>query len=568
MDWEKFETLSSAEQVRLLKERPFSEKCQLILHAHDPQGMTRALSQEEFYLAAKEMDVEERAEVVRYASIPQLFFMTDLECWKGDRIEPEHFIRWLETLTRAGDETLLHWLLRIDYETAVAGLKKIVRIAKPEREYPVDEILGDVPYFTLDDVYYVAVREEDLETVRRCFEVLYENHRGKYAAFLEGIMADLDDPVEEEAYEIREIRLAERGFPEKERALAVYSPLSPEDFEKFPKKTPPAPRKAREDSEGAKLPDYPVLWSKERFFLDEVLARIPREESALLEQIEEELVWISNKVLTAQGLDFSSEDKVRAGIERARCFVSIGLELLSEGRLEQADILIRERWLEPVFRSAVTGMLKLREKAEGIIADLWPGTREHFLMFMNPPYQFIFRGILRTVPQCYDSRIISGDFPVRDFRTAQDLERTRVSLDQTRAALGHLVKSFPKIFRGIDFGEEAEQFRLSFFAFLGTVFASAVIGKKTRVAPLEESQLRGFLGKAFDGAAGNRRLSEDLKRGFLESFYRPDELPVVRSLWALVFEGLDEELGRLNPAKKIDARYISTLRLRNDDGAA
>jgi hypothetical protein len=188
-------------------------------------------------------------------------------------------------------------------------------------------------------------------------------------------------------------------------------------------------------------------------------------------------------------------------------------------------------------------------------------------MFVNPPYQFIFRGILRTIPQCYDSRITSGDLPVRDFRTAQDLERTKVSLDQIAAAFKHLVKSFPKIFRGIDFGEESTQFRLSFFAFLGTVFASAVIGKKTRVAPLDESEVRKFLEKAFEANAENRCLKEDLKRGFLEGFYRPDELPVVRSLWALVFEGLEEELGRLNPAKRIDPRYLSTLRLKDDDGA-
>ena len=61
--------------------------------------------------------------------------------------------KFTAAIKNAGPEVLLDWMLAMDYEAVVSGLKKIVRVAKPEREYPIDEVLGDTPYFTLDDFY-------------------------------------------------------------------------------------------------------------------------------------------------------------------------------------------------------------------------------------------------------------------------------------------------------------------------------------------------------------------------------------------------------------------------------
>ncbi|MFA6600391.1 MAG: DUF6178 family protein [Candidatus Omnitrophota bacterium] len=569
-DWDKFEALSPEEQARFFKEKPFKEKGDLILHAHDPRALTQSLSQEEFYLLTKEMDMEERSEIVRYANVPQLFFFTDVECWKGDRLDEKHFIDWLETLQHAGDEALMNWFYAIDYETVIAGLKKIITVVKPDREWTVDEVLGDTPYFTLDDFYYVAVSQERMETVRRCLEVLYENHRGRYHAFLEGVMAEIDDPVEEEAYVKRETRLADRGFPEKERALLIYKAITREEFEQFPKKKlSGSDGNGRSAAEGTRLPDYPVLWSKDRVFLDDVFAAIRNEKVELLEQIEEELVWLSNKVITVQGLDFSSEEKVRMGIERARSFVSLGLELLSGSDVAKAAGIVKERWLEVVFRWAVTRMLEMRTQAENLLRDCWPAQPDYFLMFLNVPYQTILRGLLRTVPQCHDDQVAGEDLPLRDFKTVRDLERTQISLDQLETVIRHLVKEYPKVFRAIDFEDESARFDAALFTVLGTLFASWVLKKRTRISPLSTEELKAFLDAAFESVADRRILRGELRERFLGGFYRADEVPVVRSLWNFVFDQLANDLGGLNPKKRIDCRYISSVKLRvKKDGEA
>jgi len=163
MDRNTFESLSSEEQARVFHEIPFRERADLILRATRPDYLTKTLSPEEFYLVTREMDPEERVEIVCYASMPQLFFLADIDCWKKDRISGRGFVQWLETLYNADEARLLAWFDQMDYEMIVAAFQKITQVMKPDREYATDEILQDKPFFTLDEYYHVFCREENRE---------------------------------------------------------------------------------------------------------------------------------------------------------------------------------------------------------------------------------------------------------------------------------------------------------------------------------------------------------------------------------------------------------------------
>src|SRR3989338_6550508 len=243
IDHEEFEKLDESKQMDLIRQSPIRDKGDLLLRSHDPARFTRALSHEELYLVTRDLDIEEKSELFRYASIDQIMFIFDLECWKKDWIDPESLLKWIERLALADENKLLAWFLESDYETVIAGLKDVVRVIKPEWEYAVDEALGDAHYFTLDNFYYVCVKEDQLDMVRRAFEILFENHRGKYTAILEGILGELDYEVEEEALHRREARRQDPGFPNPENARQVFRPISHEEFENFPpkRKLPPAP---------------------------------------------------------------------------------------------------------------------------------------------------------------------------------------------------------------------------------------------------------------------------------------------------------------------------------------
>ena len=234
MDQEDFERLNPEEQERVFHQASFEERGELILRSHNPARLTQSLSQEELYLVTREMDLEERSEIIRYANLAQLFFISDIDCWKKDRLDPKNFVRWLETLQRGDEARLFAWLVEMDYETVVSGFRSLVEVVKPEYEYPSDEVLGDRPYFTLDERYFILANEENLETVRRAIEILFENHHGRYTAILEGILGELDYELEEEAFQNRTRRLAERGFPDTETAHHIYRPISKQEFENHP----------------------------------------------------------------------------------------------------------------------------------------------------------------------------------------------------------------------------------------------------------------------------------------------------------------------------------------------
>ncbi|HXV28130.1 MAG TPA: DUF6178 family protein, partial [bacterium] len=413
MDHEQFESLKPEEQEKIFHQSSFRDKGDLILHSHYPERLAQSLSQEELYLVTREMDLEERSEIIRYANLNQLVFISDIDCWKRDRIQPRGFIKWLETLQEADERRLLAWLVEMDYEAVVAGFKQVIRVLKPEWEYPSDETLGDQPYFTLDQRYFVLVEEENLETVRRAIEILFEHHRGRYAAILEGILGEMDDVVEEEAFRKRETRLADLGFPDPETAYRIYKPITSEEFEKFPaKKRDPAVMSGEK-----RFPHYPVLWSQDSLFFDQVLLFFKQESGEIAEGVEEELAWLSNKVIACEGIDFSSEERVRHGTERVRRFLNIGLEALSGSDTAKAREIVADHWLETVFRTGVTQILDVRNLASEMLKTYWKGEPKAFIEFLSPPYEPVLRGLLKILPEWHDPKALDHPHQLRDFRT-------------------------------------------------------------------------------------------------------------------------------------------------------
>lgn len=550
MDYEEFESLDAENQARVFAQSSLRDKGELILRSHDPMKLARSVSGEEFYLMTREMDVDERGEVLRYASRGQLVFVSDIDCWHGDTLKPEGFVRWLQTLLEAGEEKLLEWLTDADYEVLVTGFKKCVHVVKPDHEYPMDEILGDRPYFTIDQRYYIWVQEQSQETLKRVIEICYEHRQKRYVAVLEGIIGEMDYEVEEDAYRYREIRLQERGFPDDETARKIYQPFSQEDFEKFP-------RKARfEEAEPRDLPHYPALWQWDRLFLDEALLVLGGRQPDLLEGIQEEMTWLSNKIIVCHGMDFTSEDKVRRGVARMRSLLSFALENLSGGCLEKASVLLAERWLEAVFRYGTGIIFGLQREARETLKMYWQGESQRFLTFLDPPYEFIWRGVLGFPPQFYD-REASGDPDfLRDFRTPAEAGMSEKALRQIKAVLGFLRRDFPGDFRFWLAAAEEGDGAVTLFKILGNLYAHFASGRRLSLKPLSAGEFSVFCGKAFRPGGKHRVLDPESKARFMESRFTAPNRELLLPLWGLVFQNIQDELGRLKTGAEFRPEFL------------
>lgn len=565
MDREEFERLNSEEQERVFRKTPLRERGELIFHSHDPLHLVQSLSLEELYLMTREMDLEERSEVMRYATLPQLLFVSDMDCWKKDRIHPKGLVEWLETLLKADEERLLAWLVEMDYEMVVSGFRQLIQVIKTDFEYPSDELLGDEPYFSLDERYYILVEEENLGTVKRTLEILFENHRGRYTAILEGILGELDYELEEEAYQRRAVRLAGRGFPDIEAARQIYRPLSREEFEKFPRKNYLPASFLKTPPDEIRPPHYLTLWSSGRLFLDEVLLFFREEAPEVGEALEEELAWISNKVIACDGIDLASEEKVRQGVDRAKCFLNIGLESLSDCDLLRARGLLKERWLELIFRWGVTQSLELRDQALQIARDYWQCSWRDLLDFLNEPYEPIFRGLFQTVPEYFEGNS-QREAGHRNFKDSLEIEKTRRAVLQIEKVHHFLAKEFPKTFPQLQSKRREGEEPISLFSLLGNAWVSFILKGKTSLQALAEKEMLLFLKKGFEPKGGRRILNLSQKQKFLDRFFSREDQDLLRSLWALVFQRLEEELGLLHPSRGVDPRFVSMLYIGERQG--
>lgn len=556
-----FEELDAEEQARIFRTSSLRDKRELLPRCHELARITRSLSYEEVYLITREMDLEEKSEVLAHATREQLFFISDIECWRHDRLHGENFLSWLEVLKESDDQKLLDWLLMMDYEMIVAGLQKVIHVLKPEREYATDEVLGDTPYFTLDNYYYIASEEENLETVKRVLEVLYENHRGRYAALMEGVIGEIDNEVEEEAFRKREIRLSELGFPDIETARRVYRRMSDEELKAVPEK-----RFGREKPEEGlttpmreALPNYLVLWEDNKLFLDQVLGLFQEEPARVREALEEELAFLSNKVVAAESTSGIEEEKIHFGVARTRALLSLGLEILSGGDLLAAREILKKRWAEHIFRTAITRVVEIRDRAEILAEGYWQSRYKSLIHFLRSPYEEIFGGIFRSVPQCYDPEASEESGKLRDFRTTMDLERTLRSIEQV-AAIHEFVEAVVPGFWHKKRETLAKSWEdMSLVSVLGTLFASWTTRGKPSLSPFNAAQVREFLEAAFEQYRDSRYLSPQVKQRFLGEYFSNNQLELIRPLWGILFEEIESEFSRLNVTQDLDLRFISVV---------
>ncbi len=64
MDRAEFESLKPEEQARVFHEMPFRDRASVLLYSTKPKALTQSLSPEELYLVTRELDPEERTEVL------------------------------------------------------------------------------------------------------------------------------------------------------------------------------------------------------------------------------------------------------------------------------------------------------------------------------------------------------------------------------------------------------------------------------------------------------------------------------------------------------------------------
>src|SRR5262249_8746646 len=150
--------------------------------------------------------------------------------------------------------------------------------------------------------------------------------------------------------------------------------------------------------------------------------------------IAQELTALSNRILSANLVDFSELNGVRPALEEMRDTLTIGLEYTTGGQLERASEVLRNSYVQTLFKVGFAQIAGLRTQADVLTSIAG------FQMEMLDPEDRDFVDALRRFKPLL---IENGQY--RGFRSIADVEKAQSRLQSLIAMVRTFLPQFPAI---------------------------------------------------------------------------------------------------------------------------
>jgi hypothetical protein len=532
----------------------------------DPQAreLVQAMAEEELYLTFKEVGDHEGFPLLELASPEQRQYATDLDFWQKDEFNQERALDWVALLQEAGPAALKTWLRENDPELICLILKKWVRVHTWDRQQDSEE----PPFFSLDQMYYLEFTEPLREkALRRFLTSLAEDDLAFYHQILENVAWHTDADFEDYLLHFRTARLAEKGFPDLEEALAVYAPVSLERFRNMEAAgtlfTPPPPEDAR------LAPEYALVRQPGGTLFREATGEVrePRD----LNRIKRELAALVNRVLVADGKTPDDPAALEASLAGVAGYISIGLERLVSWDVRRAGELVARAPLTLLFQVGFDGVLKVQRQAERQVT-VWLRECGLSLAFLGEPWNAEIQGLLRKRPRRHRGgragEPLYGEFA--SLRHVRDLERTVETAHLVGSVLLALMPaaSWAAGWRYLEGRDPEKAPLLTWRTVLLSAFARGVLSSRFVPERATLAEIREFLEKIWEPQSRPSRVAAPWRlelSTWLGGLARrpPEEMePVVADLSAT----LEGELGEARPTE-LERKYLETLFLVEAENA-
>jgi hypothetical protein len=347
--------------------RALAHRGKALLEAGDLAAQVQALEPLEAYFIVKELGASDAMPILKFASSEQLQAFVDLDCWCGDRPDPAELDAWLASFAADGLQTLARAFLSLDPELQVLHLAASLEVYEAANEaIPAHD--DDVPRLLTSDTYFVLyaigadARELHPFTL---VEALYRADNEEAFRLLTAVLWELPSTLEEMAFNYRNSRLGDMGFPDREVALGIFAEaqLAP-----LAKVAPPP----------TALPAVYAQPLQEGSLLTRALHTI--QDTALLSQLESGLVYLINAAIIAYGESPRDLTHVALVAARVRDITSLGLEVLlnreagvaaelAPHAVNEAAGLLARRNVRDLFRVGHHETVELQKAARALVAD-------------------------------------------------------------------------------------------------------------------------------------------------------------------------------------------------------
>jgi len=567
---DEFLQLPFEQKLEFLYGLPARQKRDLILSAPEAERLVQSFAPETLFYTLKEIGVADAGDLLSMAVPEQIRWLFDLDCWNKDRPNLDRMREWVEAMADAGRRRMAEGLMGLDLELVALLMRQYVRVHRmtdpqDSPDAPSNRFVQFDEHYLIEFIRYDAIQATLLEFLEEAFETNYNYFSGLMEELFWGVEAE----IEEQAYQFRNTRLADHGFPDYYDAQAVFSYLNPLKFEEL-RREYVAPR----DIIAAEVDLAPelapaVAGAGTSLFNAALTAGFAAQG---MRQLRSEMALVSNQVLVARSVDFGDLEAVRVAVEMTHDYINLALEHLSGGDLAIAIEHLRDTHLQMLFRLGISLTIDLRKRAEATVARFgFAAGRTNEIPYLDTPYREGLAGLLQRLPRFFDGLERPGTIELRDFRAIREIHLGYAMIERLDA-----IPEMFKVLLGLDIASVAfraqvagHEIRLS--QLLLTAFTHEALDGSLALAPIEPRRLREVHGAVMSKGGRPARLTASFRSRVAKAIARRlDEGLRLRSADFVnsCLNMLEEELAELDNSRPIDPRFIRSLLIRREPAAA
>jgi hypothetical protein len=479
-----------AELVKRLAGLGPKKRAEAMLEEVDGRPLVATLPAEDVYATIIDVGLADSTELVQFSTPEQFVTYVDLAAWQKDRIDPLEVLHWLRAARGDDDEAFMRKLTALDIEILELMFKKLTRIHDLEENPDVDT--AGVTMETPDGRFLVEflIDGVDEAALRRLTFDLMAHNPFELSRFLEAVRWELPTEIEEAAFQFRQARLQDLGFPPLEEAVKVFAWVDPDKV--------PVPAGG---TELVSAQGHVDLVSAAFRGLDEIERQ----------NLEGEVRALVNCVLVAEAAEPGDPSAIRRYSEYARDTLDLGLEHLTGGRAEAASDAVRAKTLKEIFQLGFSLTLKLKRQVEKLakeegakFGDTWLALDEETAAL---------NALLRRRP--LKAVKVPGADPV-PFRSKRELHEASELLDRVRAQ-----RSVLQALLGPSPGDVVARFGVTLAELtpqrlFGAVVARAEVDGVVDAAPFPELALTELCARIFEERGPAAALRDSAGRRALE----------------------------------------------------
>ncbi len=452
-----------------------------ILDHDNPRQLVGHIPGQDFYWLVKKVGEDDCVPLLKMASDEQRQYLLDLEFWQKDRLDLDKATAWFGRLHLADPKGFVQWFQSKGEAVAYYYLFKSIQVQiRSEDEDPdVDE-----SFFTLDGVFYVKILDEaHRETIRNILRTMAKDNLDQYQGVLSTLTGVIPAEMEEDMYRLRNVRLAEHGFLPAEEAVAVYAPLAGNALVMEDHAEPPST--SIDETIRELIPISPLYHVRGRNILTEAFSGI--KDDLVLDRIRLEFAGLCNQILSADGVLANELDILISACRKAAGHLNLALEKLCSTNVSQAEKLLGNNHLVPVFRVGFGLVLELKWEAEQWMKQSWFSGLGLGVGFWGDDWAGTLAGITEKKPRLYTG--LEEDEGHKAFEYLSELDDCRRLVHRLKALdrmLARLTETYP-----LD-RSAVEDPRLTFHQMLFNLWARQLSNLEPCFLSITIDQAKGF----------------------------------------------------------------------------